>query len=44
MAVQFGRGMRRQHHPVLLGEPAEVEGVARAIRKVHGNADRLAGQ
>src|SRR5262249_49420168 len=43
-AERAHRGAVVLHHPVLLGEPAEVEGVVRAIRKVHGNADRLAGQ
>jgi dTDP-4-amino-4,6-dideoxygalactose transaminase len=29
------------HHPVLLGTPADVEEVARAVAKVYANADRL---
>lgn len=32
------------HHPVLLGAPADIEEVARAVRKIYANADRLKGQ
>jgi dTDP-4-amino-4,6-dideoxygalactose transaminase len=29
------------HHPILLGTPAEVEGIVVAVRKIHAHADRL---
>jgi dTDP-4-amino-4,6-dideoxygalactose transaminase len=42
-AERAHRGAVVLHHPVLLGEPPEVEEVVRAIRKVHAAAARLAG-
>jgi perosamine synthetase len=31
------------HHPVLLGSPADIEEIARAVQRVYANADRLRG-
>jgi perosamine synthetase len=40
-AERTHRGAVVLHHPVLLGEDAEIDDVARAVRQVHAHADRL---
>lgn len=41
VADQVDTGMLVLHHPILLGEAADIDGIVRAIRKIAANADAL---